>query len=602
MIPPNAAAFLLWAPYSESVSVHIYAPGERLIETQPVGGGYHAAIVHGVPAGATYKYRLDDGHEYPDPASRSQPEGVHGPSQMVESRFDWTDGDWKGLDRERYVLYELHTGAFTAEGTFAGVVSQLDYLAALGVTAIELMPVAQFPGARNWGYDGAFPYAVQNSYGGAHGLKTLVDAAHQRGLAVVLDVVYNHLGPEGNYLSRFGPYFTSRYHTPWGQAIDYDGDESGPVRRYFIENALQWIDEFHIDGLRLDAVHASHDSGTPHILQELAATLKQRARDLGRTICVFAESDLNDVKIVRKPAEGGYGLDAQWSDDFHHSLHTVLTRECSGYYCDFGSIGQLAKAFQNGFVYAGEFSTYRGREHGTETLDVPGSAFIVCSQNHDQIGNRMLGEPLSQMLSLEELKLAAGTVMLSPFLPLLFMGQEYGELAPFLYFVSHSDPRLVEAVRQGRRMEFAAFTWQGEVPDPQAEETFLRTRLNHDLRREPRHRVLLEFYRTLISMRRDVRSLAELNRDNVEASASEESRVLRLRRWSGSEQILALFHFSQHPAACAVSVPPAKWKKRLDSAEERWLGPGATLPDEFDSPGELQLTLPAQSVAVYITC
>jgi maltooligosyltrehalose trehalohydrolase len=412
-------------------------------------------VVQGVKPGTRYFYRLDGNTERPDPASKFQPEGVHGPSQVIDPHFVWEELHWSGIPFSHYVLYELHVGTFTAQGTFDAIVPHLDELKDLGITSIEIMPVAQFPGDRNWGYDGVYPGAVQNSYGGPEGLKRLIDACHQRGLAVTLDVVYNHLGPEGNYLCDFGPYFTDRYHTPWGAAINFDGPDSDAVRRFFIENALSWVTEFRLDALRLDAVHGIFDFSALHFLQELAAAVHEQAERLNRRIYVIAESDLNDVRLVSSPELGGYGLDAQWNDDFHHALHTLLTGERTGYYEDFGRIQDLAKAFAEGFVYSGAYSPARRRRHGNTSKDLAADRFVVCAQNHDQVGNRLKGDRLSALVSFEGLKLAAAVVLLSPFIPLLFMGEEYGETAPFPYFVSHSDPDLIEVVRRGRRAEFA---------------------------------------------------------------------------------------------------------------------------------------------------
>jgi maltooligosyltrehalose trehalohydrolase len=512
--------FALWAPRAKTVDLHLFSPEERVVSLSPsqAAEGYFQSVLNGVAPGARYKYRLDGKDEFPDPASRFQPEGVHGPSELVDDRFDWRDASWAGLSLSQYLIYELHVGAFTREGTFDSAISQLGYLRDLGVTALEIMPVAQFPGGRNWGYDGVYPYAVQNTYGGPLGFKRFIDAAHGHGFAVVLDVVYNHLGPEGNYLSRFGPYFTDRYHTPWGDAVNFDGPDSMGVRRYFISNAIRWITEFHVDAIRLDAVHAIFDHSSRHILADLADAVRRRASALGRRVHVFAESDMNDCRLVQKREDGGYGLDSQWSDDFHHSLHTVLTGEKSGYYADFGELRDLGKALASGFVYTGQFSKYRDRCHGSDSSSLPGYRFVVCSENHDQIGNRMLGDRLATHLTLAELKLAAGIVLLSPFIPLIFMGQEYGEPAPFLYFVSHSDPGLIEAVRNGRRNEFANFEWNGEVPDPQDERTFHRSRLNFAIRDRQPHAALLDFYRTAIRLRKSHPSLggaAELNKSGV---------------------------------------------------------------------------------------
>jgi maltooligosyltrehalose trehalohydrolase len=370
--------------------------------------GYHAAILDDVEPGSFYLYRLDGEKERPDPASRFQPGGVHAPSQVVDPEFAWEDSCWHGVPLKDYIIYEIHIGTFSAEGTFEAVIPRLDELKNLGLTALELMPVNQFPGDRNWGYDGVHPFAVQNSYGGPDGLKTLVNACHARGLAVVLDVVYNHLGPEGNCFHDFGPYFTRRYRTPWGDAINFDGPNSDEVCRFFIENALYWVSEFHFDALRIDPVHAILDFSAYPFLQELGRAVHEAAEQLDRKIYLIAESDLNDPRLVSHPEAGGYGLDAQWNDDFHHTLHTLLTGERTGYYQDFGQIRHLVKAFRDGFVNSGGYSSYRKRRHGNSSKHIPAHRFVVFSQNHDQVGNRMHGERLSRLVSFEALKLAAG--------------------------------------------------------------------------------------------------------------------------------------------------------------------------------------------------
>src|SRR4029077_1030537 len=365
--------------------------------------------------------------------------------------------------------YELHTGTFTEEGTFESAISRLESLADLGVTAVELMPVAQFPGTRNWGYDGVFPYAVQNSSGGPRGLQKFVNAAHGIGLSVILDVVYNHLGPEGNFAGEFGPYFTDRYRTPWGRAVNFDGHGSDPVRAFFIQNAIYWLKEFHIDALRLDAVHGIFDFSAHHFLAELKESVEALAQRSRRKLFVIAESDLNDARLLHALDRGGYGLDVQWSDDFHHALHTLLTHEFTGYYSDFGSIDDLCEVLRDGWLYSGQYSRFRRRRHGNSAAGIQQSRFVVFSQNHDQVGNRAQGERLIQLVDFESIKLAAGVTLLSPFVPLLFMGEEYGETHPFLYSTSHFSPELNEAVRKGRREEFAAFGWGDDLPDPDDE-------------------------------------------------------------------------------------------------------------------------------------
>jgi maltooligosyltrehalose trehalohydrolase len=589
--------FVVWAPLARKVEVHLMAPAERVVPMESGERGYHHAVVDGIEPGSLHMYRLDEGRERPDPASRFQPQGVHGPSQVVSPHFEWEDAGWTGLSLQEYTIYELHVGTFTPKGTFDAVIPQLDELTGLGITAIELMPVAQFPGARNWGYDGVYPFAVQNSYGGPEGLKRLVNACHKLGLAVVLDVVYNHLGPEGNCLAEFGPYFTDSYKTPWGAALNFDGPHSDEVRRFFIENALYWVTEFHIDALRLDAVHAIVDHSAVPFVEELAEVVHHRAERLNRRVHVIAESNLNDARLVRPRALGGYSLDAQWNEDFHHCLHTLLTGERTGYYQDFGEFGQLVKAFREGFVYSGQYSPYRRHRHGSSSRDVPAEKLVVFAQNHDQVGNRMLGERLSELLPSEGLKLAAGVVLLSPFIPLLFMGEEYGETAPFQYFVSHSDAALVQAVRRGRRREFEAFEWKDEPPDPQDEGTLLRSRLNRGLRAKGHHGALFEFHKELFRLRRTVAALANLSKEQMEVL--EHDQVLFLRRWSGKSEVFAVFNFGDAEATVTVSVPGGRWRKLLDSADERWQGKGTSVPEILHSEGEATLTLSPMALALF---
>jgi maltooligosyltrehalose trehalohydrolase len=595
-------AFRVWAPKAESVSVRLLR-GEtsRTLPLQAEADGTFAGTAGGARAGDCYFYQLDDGTERPDPASRFQPQGVHGPSQIVDPRaFFWQDVGWKGLPLEEYVIYELHVGTFTAAGTFAAAISRLDYLAELGVTAVELMPVAQFPGERNWGYDGAYPFAPQYSYGGPEGLKQLVDACHRKGLAVVLDVVYNHLGPEGNYLGCFGPYFTDRYRTPWGEAVNFDGPDSDAVRHYFISNALYWVTEYHVDALRLDAIHGIFDFSALHILQELAEAVHVEARRLGRAVQVIAESSLNDARTLTAPQQGGFGLDAQWNDVFHHALRTLLTGERDGYYVDFGEFSQLAKAFREGFVYSGQYSRYRRRRHGNSSAGIELGRFVVFAQNHDQVGNRMRGERLGRSVSAEQLKLAAGAVLLSPCLPLLFMGEEYGEAAPFPYFIHHGDPELVEAVRRGRQEEFAAFAWQGEIPDPQAEATFLSAKIDPNRRRQGMHATLFALYRELLRLRRELLPLRRLSRPETEVAAIAEAKVLVLRRRAGTDEVLCLFNFGDTQRSVSIPLRHAACHKRLDSAAPEWGGGGRPAAGELaEGSGDTRVTLAPWSFVLY---
>jgi maltooligosyltrehalose trehalohydrolase len=589
--------FLVWAPHARTLELLL--PSERRsVPMTRAENGYWEVEVPGIGTGTDYMLRLDGVQELPDPASHFQPRGVHGPSRVVDHRFEWHDQAWTGLPMPDYVIYELHGGTFAAEGTFDAIIPHLQYLKDLGVTAVELMPVAQFPGNRNWGYDGVYPYAVQDSYGGPDGLKRLVDAAHGLGLAVVLDVVYNHLGPEGNYLRLFGPYFTERYQTPWGAALNFDGEDSDEVRRFFIENALHWVRHYHIDGLRLDAVHAIVDPSATPFLEELAEAVHRLGENLGRDVQVIAESDLNDARIIRPREMGGFNMDAQWCDDVHHSLHALLTGERQGYYAGFGELGQVAKAVENGFVYTGEYAPHRRRRYGNSPGDLPGYKFVVATQNHDQVGNRMLGERLSQLVTFEALKLAAGAMLLSPFVPLIFMGEEYAEKAPFLFFVSHGDADLIEAVRKGRREEFRDFGWQGEGPDPASPDTFERSRLDLALRDRPGHAEVLELYRELLRLRREVPALRTLSRQHTEVEEDAEKRTLLLRRWSeGSgeapgepaSQVVAVFNFSDEPRNVLLGSPRTEWRRCLDSADVRWKGPGAASPELIEDPASVEV-------------
>lgn len=593
--------FVVWAPFCSSVEVKILSSEERVVPMVKNERGYWGAVVDDVFPGTFYFYRLDSERDRPDPASHFQPAGVHGPSQVVEhNSFEWDDREWKGVDISRMIIYELHTGVFTEEGTFEAVIPRLDELKDLGVNAVELMPVAQFPGDRNWGYDGACPFAVQNSYGGPSGLKVLVNECHKRGMAVILDVVYNHLGPEGNYLWDFGPYFTDKYNTPWGKAINFDGPDSDEVKNYFIKNALHWFGNYHIDALRLDAVHAICDMGAEPFLKALAASVDAFSKKIGRKFYLIAESDLNDSRIIRPPELGGFGIDAQWCDDFHHSLHTLLTGENSGYYSDFGKIEHMVKSLREGYTYSGQYSVYRKKSQGNPSKDRPARQFVVFSQNHDQTGNRMLGERLSTLVSFEALKLAAGVVILSPYMPLIFMGEEYGEYAPFLYFVSHTDEELVEAVRNGRREEFKAFSWKGEPPDPQSEETFLRTKLNWSKRQEGNHKIILDFYRNLIKLRKEVPALSSPDKDSLEAYGREDKKVIIVRRWEAEHKshVLCIFNFNKETREIQYPVHEGEWEKILSSADVKWQGPGDSLPDCL-SPGD-KLILNAESFALYM--
>jgi len=558
--------------------------------------GYHLISVDDVRPGTKYLYKFENSQERPDPASRRQPDGVHGPSELVDlQNFAWADRDWKGLQLADTVFYELHVGTFTNEGTFDALRTALDQLAALGVTTIEMMPIAQFPGSRNWGYDGVYPFAVQNSYGTPRDLQLLVDAAHSRGLAVALDVVYNHLGPEGNYLSEYGPYFTEYYKTPWGAALNFDGPDSDDVRHFFIENALYWLENFHIDVLRLDAIHGIFDSSAIPFLAELSNEVDALAHRSGRIISLVAESDLNDTRVLRSRCEGGLGMPSQWSDDFHHSVHTLLTGENVGYYEDFGSVEHLAGTLMQGWYYAGQYSRHRRRRHGNRPPPFKGTNYVVCTQNHDQVGNRAFGERLSSLINFESLKLAAGVNLLSPFVPLLFMGEEYGETAPFLYFTSHGDPDLAEAVRRGRTEEFQSFSWQGEIPDTQADATFANSRLKHVLPQEEPHCTLLRFYQMLIRFRKE-HGLGHAGAPSVREFAS--LKAVAALQDTRRGQLVMLLNFGDVRADLGNAVPDGKWEKRIDSSDLQWLGPASNAPTTIEGSAR-SLTLQPRSFAVF---
>ncbi|OGP94073.1 MAG: malto-oligosyltrehalose trehalohydrolase [Deltaproteobacteria bacterium RBG_16_47_11] len=600
-VTDQGVRFRVWAPKASSVSLVIMGEKEPHL-MNPEDRGYFSTFIQGLEPGRRYCYLLNEDRPRPDPVSRFQPEGVHGPSEVIDpSKFKWEDQSWNGIPLQEMIIYEIHTGTFTPEGTFEAIIPFLDYLEKdLGVTAIELMPITQFPGERNWGYDGAYLYAPPNSYGGPHGLKSLVNACHRIGLAVIHDGVYNHLGPEGNYLGEYGPYFTDRYKTPWGPAVNFDGPESDEVRKFVIDNALYWITEYHMDGLRIDAIHGIFDFSARHILDEIRESVHKQARRLGRHIVVVAESDLNDVRVINPPAKGGYGLDAQWNDDFHHCLHTLLTGEQKGYYQDFGNFNQLVKALREGFVYNGQYSSFRKRRHGNSSKHLPPTKFVIFSQNHDQVGNRLKGDRLSTLVSFEALKLAAGIVLLSPNIPLLFMGEEYGEEAPFLYFVSHSDPELIEAVRKGRREEFAAFQWDGEIPEPQDEATFSRSKIHLDLRHDEKHEILLEFYKTLIRLRKEIPSLSALDKKGIEIKAFEKEKVILINRECEEDRTICIFNFSDKPIKVETAVEKGSWEKIFASASEEWGGMGPLVPESILSSGsEVIFVLDAHAFAVY---
>ena len=571
----------VWAPNAHDVTVH--SSDQKLAMTKAAGGWWHVDapfIRHGVD----YAFAVDGNGPFPDPRSFWQPNGIHGFSRWVDhSLFQWTDAAWQQPPLGSAVIYELHLGTFTPEGTCEAAINRLDHLKTLGITHVELMPVAQFSGERGWGYDGVDLYAPHQAYGGPEGVKRLVDACHHRGLAVLLDVVYNHLGPAGNYLSQFGPYFTDRYATPWGEAINFDEQDSHEVRQFFIDNAVMWLRDYHFDGLRIDAVHAILDTSAIHFLEALASVVKNLETALGRHLVLIAESDLNDPRVIRSPAVGGYGIHAQWNEDFHHALHAVLTGETQGYYQDFGSLAHLAKVLTRGVVYDGCYSTYRRRCHGRPATGILGTRFVGCLQNHDQVGNRALGERTSRLLSPGLLKIGAALIMTSAFVPMLFQGEEWGATTPFLYFTDHREPGLGEAVKHGRRKEFAAFGWESEViPDPQAEETFVQSRLHWDELQEENSRRMLAWHQSLIALRRRLSPLTDGEIGRVSVLFDETDRWLTMARGP----VLVACNFAETPRT--ISCAAAKDKKMVLSSADGFVVEDTTL------------MLPAQAVAILV--
>ena len=522
-------SFRVWAPAAEQVEVVIQS--RRLPMARSEGGWWERTLDEAAP-GLRYQFSVDGGPPRPDPRSPYQPLGIDGPSELVDhTTFPWTDRSWKGFLLSGSVLYELHVGTFSEEGTFEGAIAKLPHLVALGVDAVELLPVCEFSGARGWGYDGVDLFAPHSAYGGPDGLKRLVDACHAAGLGVVLDVVYNHLGPAGNYLPEFGPYFSERHMTNWGPALNFDGPDSDEVRRFVIDNARMWLRDYHCDALRLDAVHAIADDSAVHILEELATEVASLAAHLGRPLWLMPESDLNDPKFVRSREAGGYGLHASWADEWHHALHACLTGERDGYYEDFGSLPLLAKAQMQAWVYDGIWSPHRRRTQGRPPGGLPGDRFVVSTQNHDQVGNRALGERSPALMSDGRLRVAAALMLTSPFVPLLFMGEEWAASTPFQYFTDHPDPELGRAVSEGRRREFEHFGWDPQqVPDPQDRETFERSKLDWAEPGEGSHLEMLEWYSNLIALRRRLADLTDPRRDRMTAGFNEPAGWFYFRR------------------------------------------------------------------------
>lgn len=593
----DTCEFNLWAPKAKEIKfLNISAGEEVLMEKQEFG--YWQTVLENIPPGTRYKYLVNSAQSYPDPASLSQPDGVHGASEIINLYdFVWTDGKWKNIPLREMILYELHTGTFTPSGNFRGILGKLEYLKELGINAIELMPVAQFSGGRNWGYDGVFLFAVHDTYGGARGLMEFVNECHRQGMAVILDVVYNHLGPEGNYAPVYGYYDCGRNSTPWGNSMNFDGPYSDGVRNFLIQNVLMWCRDFHMDGLRIDAVHAIYDFGAKHILQELAQNLKQLSLEMGKSYHTIAESNLNDVKYISTFEEGGYGLDAQWSDDFHHSVHALTTGERTGYYVDFGEPWQLAKSMEEAFVFDGVYSEFRKKTFGNSTKRNDAGQFVIFSQNHDQTGNRQQGERLISLTDFETAKLVSGTLFVSPYVPMLFMGEEYAERNPFLYFVSHLDPELNQRVKEGREKEFRELGHEvAEMNDPSLPETFKRSMLSWNIDQNPEKRQMFAYYKDLINLRKNLPALQLPDKKNLRIS--HQDKLIIMERWQDQDIVLAVMNYDHRDRHTVIpKESPSDMVKLIDSADYRTEGRESRSPDKIS--GNEPITVREKSIVIY---
>ncbi len=568
LVDATTTLFRVWAPNHETMSLRV--DDRSPVAMMAARNGYFELAAE-APPGTRYQFVLPGGDELPDPASRSQPDGVHGPSEVVDPSFEWTDGDWTGVPPGESVYYELHVGTFTAAGTFEAIIPELPRLKALGITLIELLPIAQFPGRRNWGYDGVYPYAAQQSYGGLRGLQRLVDACHGHGIGVALDVVHNHLGPEGNYAARFGPYFTNDYRTPWGAALNFDGRGSDEVREFFIRSAIFWMQAAHIDALRLDAAHTIRDAYRAiSFLEDLSSRVREAEAHSGRSLRLIAETSLNDSRYLQPVDEGGRGLDGQWNDDFQHALHALLTGERAGYYIDYGDIQSLVRCYAEGYRFQGEPSKYYGRRHGRPSTHIDPSRLVVFDQNHDQVGNRPWSDRLAAILDFESLKLAAAAVILSPYVPLIFMGEEWGEVAPFWFFVDHGDPALVDAIRRGRTREYAAMGLTAKIADPGSPATFEACRIDPRRGVSGQGLLLQRVYAELFRLRKSEPLLYTLTRDGLSVAAESPTSLVITRQAAGD--LLALhLNFAHEPQAFPA---PAGSRVLFDSAANEWGGPG----------------------------
>lgn len=586
--------FTVFAPLKESMKLKIISPDENEINMVKNEAGYFSVEYKCNSDEIDYFFVIDGETQLPDPASRYQPDGPHSFTRAVDYEgFTKSHvSDYRPVRFEDYIMYEVHIGTFSDEGTFDGFIKKIPYLKELGINAVEIMPVAQFPGDRNWGYDGTYPFAVQNSYGGPAEFKRLIDECHKVGIAVVLDVVYNHFGPEGNYFWSYGPYFTDKYKTPWGEAINFDGAYSNQVRDMFIENVIYWFKYFDIDALRFDAIHAIFDFSARHILSEIRGAVDDLMRETKRVYYMIAESDLNDNKVISDVKDRGYGFDGQWMDDFHHALHAFITGELKGFYSDFGSIEDIVKSYNEGYVHSGDYSKFRNRNHGNSSAGYTPDNFIVFSQNHDMIGNRMHGERLITLTSFEKAKLSAAVYLFSPYIPFIFMGEEYGETSPFCYFVSHTDKGLIEAVKKGRKEEFKDFVTDIEPFDPFAIETYDKSKLHGDLYKKDLHSGMFNLYRDIIAFRKQSSLYNGILRCDFTASLLSSDVIITELK----EKLIVIYNFSEEEYIYQMKKH-GKWKKLFSSESEVYSGKGDNNPEIVSSSDEI--TLKAYGFIVY---
>jgi maltooligosyltrehalose trehalohydrolase len=579
----NRCEFVVWAPESSETGVILIATNEFYPMTK-LKEGYWKIVIDGVKPESEYMFKLNGKILLPDPASHFQPKGVFGPSKVINHEsFKWTDLDWQGLYLKDMVFYELHVGVFTPQGTFKAISSRVRELAEIGVNAIELMPIAQFPGERNWGYDVAFPFAVQNTYGSPDDLKNLANECHMHGVALFIDVVYNHAGPEGNFLNEYGPYFVKNRMTAWGPTVNLDGPNSKPVRDYFSQNTFHWLQKYHLDGLRLDAVLFMLDNSPVHFLQDLTSKVKLCSRKLKRKICLIAESGYNQPIVLTPKNRGGYGFDAQWLDDFQHALHAILTGEKEGYYRNYGKMLHLKETLIESYVHVGgglPNSHFRPRNPDESFLWINSNKLVVFSQNHDQVGNRVISERLTTLSGYEAAKTAASLVLLSPYVPLLFMGEEYGETKPFDFFADYADAKLRAATRKGRALEFASFHWKGESRDPSAIKTFEDSKIHWESRYAGPGVEIANYYKALIHLRKKMNLSCYSNRGQMKVVCNEENKILFIKRCKGNHANVIVANLCNKEQSCEFPFNGGKYRKVLDSADTNFGGPGVILSNE----------------------